>query len=264
MYLPSSKFLLVAALPLFAGSLPATAHLSYSGRDFGVFSGLEFQTNTIAGQTVLSWGWADGTDADFGHTHRMRFFSFTLQNTATVTISVAALDSAVLLPGFSLYSGLAHTSPLDYETPLTFQYLGTLAGTAKEGAFDALGTWKMGNENSSSYSDFSTFTYIGNAADGTSANYGSAIGINGDGVANGFVSGSFELPAGSYTLAISGANYGGQGSGAAAVDGANQGADLATYGITVGVAVVPEPTVSLLGAAGLLLLGSRRRCRTSN
>ncbi|RYD84956.1 MAG: PEP-CTERM sorting domain-containing protein [Verrucomicrobiaceae bacterium] len=255
----SSKGILLAGVSLLAGSLPAAAHLSYSGRDFGIFSGLEMQSNSIAGQTTVSWAWADGTDADFMHTHRIKFFRFTLENSATVTISVASLSPDLLLPGFSLYSGLAHSSPADYETDLTFQYLATLPGPTKEGAFNALGTWKMGNDNSQTYNDFSTFTYVGNAADGTSANFGSATGINGDGVADGFVSSSFNLPAGSYTLAVSGANYAGQGAGAAALEGANQGADLTTYGMTVGVTVVPEPTAGIMVAAGVFLLGMRRR-----
>ncbi len=250
---------IIAVIPFLVCALPASAHLSYSTRDFGIFSGLEVQTKTIEGQTALSWSWADGTDADFTHTHRIKFFRFTLENTATVTISVASLSPDLFFPGFSLYSGLAHSSPPDYETALTYQYLATLPGPAKEGAFNALGTWKMGNDESATYDDFSTFTYIGNAADGTSANYGSTLGINGDGVADGNVSYTFELPAGSYTLAVAGANYAGQGSGAPTTEGAQEGADLTAYGMTVGVTAVPEPATAILAAAGLLVLGMRRR-----
>jgi hypothetical protein len=38
----------------------------------------------------------------------------------------------------------------------------------------ATGNWTLGNDNNISVSDFSAFTYVGNAADGTAANYGTA------------------------------------------------------------------------------------------
>ncbi len=254
---------LPVALLLLLGAVSASAHLSYSGRNFGTFSGIEPLPVTISGQSApTNWGWADGADEDFGHTHRLRFYRFTLQNTATVTISVTSMDATTMLPGFSIYSGLAHTSPLDYDTTLTFQYLATLPGKTKEGAFNALATWKMGNDASQSYSDFSTFSYMGNAADGTPANYGLAAGINGDGLADGFVSGTFVLPAGNYTLAVGGANYAGQGTGAPTTEGANEGADGSAVLMDVRVAAVPEPAAIALLASGMLALGGVRRRRT--
>lgn len=258
------KRVLITALPLLACSAPVFAHLSYTGRNFGTFSGLQLQTSTISDQTVpTNWGWADGTDADFGHSHRIRFFRFTLETTATVTISVTSLDPSAMLPGFSIYSGLAHASPLDYENPITFEYLATLPGPTKEGAFNALATWKMANDSSTTLDGFSTFTYMGNAADGTAANFGPAAGINGDGVADGFVTGTFVLPAGNYTLAVGGANYAGQGFGQPIGEGANEGADVIADAMTVGVTVVPEPTTGMLAVGGMLVLGIKRRRRDS-
>lgn len=246
-----SKYLAIAGFALASYSQTAQAHLSYSGRDFGTFTGTSLQSTTITGQTVPNnWGWADGTDADFSHSHEIKFFKFTLQSTATVTISITSLDPGAMLPGFSLYSGLAHTSPLDYETALTFQYLATLPGPTKEGAFNALDTWRMGNDNSSSYADFSTFTYIGHAADGTAANYGDAAGINGDGVADGFVTATFTLAPGSYTIAVGGANY------------AGQGVDTTADDITATVTAIPEPgTIGLLVGGALVAGAARLRFR---
>lgn len=245
-----------AALPLVICAASASAHLSYTNRNFGIFSGLEPQTVTITGQSVPNnWGWADGTDGDFGHSHELRFFRFTLDIASTVTISVTSLNPGAMLPAFSIYSGLAHASPnLDYETDLTFQYLATLPGPTKEGAFIATGTWKMGNDVSASVDDFSTFAYIGHAADGTSANYGFAPGINGDGTADGTVSETFILGPGSYTVGVGGAIYAGQ----LDVPGwpsHDTGADA----ITASVTVVPEPTAAALGMSSLLLLGMSRR-----
>jgi hypothetical protein len=252
------KTLILALLVASASS--ARAHLTYTGRSFGTFSGLELQSNTITGQTTPNnWGWADGTDVDFGHSHQMRFFRFALQNTALVTITVTAVDPGLMLPGFSIYAGLAHPSPLDYENEITFEYLATLPGPKKEGGFNALGTFRLGNDDSLTYEQLSTFTYMGHAADGTAANYGNAAAILGDGVADGTVTRSFELPAGNYTLAVGGANYGGQGSGPPTVDGANDGADIVPDGVIVEVSVVPEPGVVITTLAGLGFLAIRRR-----
>lgn len=247
--------LTLAAVPLVICAASASAHLSYSNRNFGIFSGLEPQTVTITGQTVPNnWGWADGTDADFAHSHELRFFRFTLDITSTVTISITSLDPAAMLPGFSIYSGLAHASPLDYETDLTIQYLATLPGPTKEGAFVAMGTWKMGNDNSTSFDDFSTFTYIGHAADGSSSNYGSTAGVNGDGTPDGVVTGTFVLGPGSYTVGAGGAIYAGQFD----VPG-GPAHDTVADAITASVTVVPEPTAAALGMSSVLLLGMSRR-----
>jgi len=250
--MPSSlaKRIVFVGCPLLALSFPAFGHLSYSNRNFGIFTGLEPQSLTITGQTVANnWGWADGTDASFGHSHELRFFRFNLQITTSVTITVASLDALAMLPGFSIYSGLAHLPPagLDYETDFVFQYLATLPGPTKEGAFNALATWRMGNDASTSYDDFSTFTYIGNAADGGAANYGSAAGINGDGVPDGTVTATFLLGPGDYTVGVGGANYDGQ------------GVDTTADGITVTVSTVPEPASGVLTAASVLVIGLRRR-----
>lgn len=256
---PFSTRLLLAGLPLLLSAVPAFGHLSYSNRNFGIFSGLVPQEVTITGQTVPNnWGWADGTDGDFAHSHELRFFRFTLEITSLVTISVESLDPSKMLPAFSIYSGLAHATPLDYETALTLEYLATLPGPLKEGAFIATGSWKMGNDVSATYDDFSTFTYVGHAADGTPANYGFAPDINGDGTPDGVVSETFLLGPGSYTVGVGGAIYAGQ----LDVPGW-PGHDTVADPVKVSVAVAPEPTTGVLGMGSLLFLGMLRRRKNS-
>jgi hypothetical protein len=114
-----------------------------------------------------------------------------------------------LLPAFSVYRGLAHLAPaaLDHDTSnISLAYL-LGQGLGKEGVFVALDHWKVGNDTSVAntagnynFSELSSFTYLGNAADGTSTNYGSASGINGDGLADGTVTSRLFAPgAGEYT-----------------------------------------------------------------
>lgn len=239
------------AVALFT-AVPAFAHLSYFGRDYGTFSAAVFQTKTITGQTVeTNYGWADGTDADFTSTHYQTYFKFTLQASATITLSVTSLDPANFLPGFSIYGGLGQTSPPDYdESGITLDYLESLGLPVKEGGFDALHTWKMGNDNDTAFADLTTFTYVAHAADGTPANFGPASGIVGDGLANGSLSGTFTLPAGSYTVAIGGANYFNQ-------------VDSNLHGFTTTLTVVPEPSICCLMLVSFPLLGLiRHRTRT--
>ena len=66
----------VAVLAALGAGLSAFAHISYSGRTFGplVIGG---PAVSITNQTVSSsFGWADATDADWGDSHRTRFFRF--------------------------------------------------------------------------------------------------------------------------------------------------------------------------------------------
>jgi hypothetical protein len=100
------------------------------------------------------------------------------------------------------------------------------------------------------------FTYLGHAADGTSANYGHAAGINGDGVADGNVTTMFNgLAAGDYSLFVGGADYDAQLS--------ETGPAYPTYAFTASVQTVPEPSTWALLACGGLVLGAalRRKLR---
>ncbi len=250
--MPSSllKTALCLSLPLLAIH-SASAHIGYTNRNFGTFAGLLPESVTISSQTIPSnFGWADGTDADFGHSHQLRPFRFTLQSTMLITISVTS-TGAGLLPAFSVYAGLGHSSPGDYdEAAVTDAYLATLGGT-HEGAFDALHDFKMGNDTGLTAADLSTFLFRGYAADGTAANFGSAPGIVGDGVADGIVTGTFTLGPGDYTIFMGGANYAGQ-----------SPVDTALYPISATVSSqVPEPTATMIVGSGLLMIGSMRHRR---
>lgn len=248
---------IAACAALAAGS--ANAHTSYgTARDFGTVSNASvtpfFKTiNTV--QTVTSdFGWAAGTEAAFGDAHDIKAYRFALTDwsMATIRIDVAPRGSGTqtFLPGFSIYSGLLHTTGgSDYDTAqVTKDYLESLGEPQpRRGAFNALGLMKMGNDAGVTFDDLSVLTYVGNAADGTSANFGTAPLINGDGAADGSVTASFWLPAGDYSLLVGGANLSG-------TDGTG------TYGINATLAVIPEPSGFLmLGLASLGCAFRRRR-----
>jgi len=218
---------ILAALA-FIGASSAMAHVSYTGRDFGTFvgDGSDAPVTLNAGNVSSAFGWADATDGDFGDSHRTRAFRFKLNAPAVVTLRVtgATVGAATPLqfPAFSVYSGLAHVAPaaLDHDSsPVSANYLATLGGIQpKEGALVALGDWKIGNDDVYNTpgdpgsgvavpASLSSLSYRGHAADGTAANYGVAPGIQGDGVADNDVTGTFTLAAGDYTVIIGGGNY---------------------------------------------------------
>jgi len=180
-------------------------------------------------------------------------FRFGLENAARVTLAVeahaAATETSVggLLPAFSIYGGLAHLPPAgpDYDTTdATLAWLATLPEPAKEGAWNALDDFRIGNEDG----DLSLFTFAGYGADGDAANFGATPGIVGDGLADGFVAQSFFLEAGDYTIFIGGADY-------AAQEGSEP---HPSYGIAATL-TVPEPGAALAGLAAFVALGLAAR-----
>lgn len=243
----ANTFKVVGILSAICAALPAQAHISYSGRNLGVFSEVGGMA-TISNQTVSSnFGWADGLDADFGDSHRLRAFRFTLTEATTVTLTAEAFAAATpvslggLLPGFSIYSGLAHLPPsqADYDySPATQSYLSSLPGVPKEGAFRAMDDWQMTNDTGD---PFSIFHYMGSAFDAD---------------LNGMASGSFMLAAGDYSVFIGGVNY-------VAQIGALT--PYPAYGLKVtldvAAAPVPEPETYAMLLAGLGLVGFAARRR---
>lgn len=287
----TSKLILVLQATLFLGALStASAHIGYTGRNFGTYSGTDL-TKTITNQNVSSdYGWADATDANLGDTHKTRAFSFTLTTNAWVTLSFQGLAytagannyTALALPAFSLFRGVAAAATHDgsaisiawrdahYGTVTAYDTNGTpYQKSVTEGSLNALGDWKIGNDSGTTFADLSSFTYIGNAADGSSANYGTpatsltlADGtvvpngtINGDGNADGVVTGSFYLTAGDYSVFAGGANY----------SGVNTNT---SYGIQGTFTAVPEPStwgllIVALAMVGLVVRAKQRKAETA-
>jgi len=236
------------------------AHISYgsgaTGRNFNDLGAFGNGPITTTNQSVTSsYGWADGTDADWGDSHKLRAYRFTLTYDATVSISVQSVAysagvnnySAGLLPGFSLVGGLAQIglpggAGYDFSTASEADRPNTT-----EGSFRALDNWSLWNDGPDVNPAYPAaaqrfFTYMGNAADGTAANFGSAAGINGDGNADGFVTGTFNLTPGDYSIFVGGSNYAGTDA-------------TALYGISTSLNVVPVPEPSGLGLTGLAMAG---------
>ena len=235
------------------------AHISYNNRNFG--------TNpvsvTIGDQTASSaFGWADAADADWGDSHRGRFFRFTLTTPASIMISatrggLSAQTGAAdtFLPGISLFAGLSQTAPeaLAHDSS-TLSVASRPVGT--EGSFRSLTDWSIGNDPTYNTAGdpasgvlyaarLANFTYIGHLADGTSANFGNESGILGDGVADGSVTATFnDLAAGDYSFFVGGANYNAQLT--------ETGPTYPSYAFTATVQTVPEPSTWLLLTFGIL------------
>jgi hypothetical protein len=274
----TTKLILALQVALFAGTIStASAHIGYTGRNFGTYSGTDL-TTTITNQNVSSdYGWADATDANLGDTHKTRAFRFTLTTNAWVTLSFQGLAytagannyTALALPAFSLFRGVAAAATHD-GSAISIAWRDATYGTnATEGSLNALGDWKIGNDSGTTFADLSSFTYIGNAADGSSANYGTPAAsltladgsivsnapINGDGNPDGVVTGSFYLTAGDYSVFAGGANYSGVNTNTA-------------YGIQGTFTAVPEPStwgllIVTLTMGGLVIRAKQRKANSS-
>jgi PEP-CTERM motif len=248
----------------------AQAHISYSTRDLGTFDGVSTTTGSIANQGIAgNFGWADAADADFGDSHKARWYRFTLTQDSNVTLTALATSFSVtsgtacgsgaassspktcalgLLPGFSVYAGLLPAAAYD-TAPSTAAYLATsfpdgAGGTAKEGAWNALGDTVLGNDAGV----LGTVVYQGHAYDGQMAGV-----TGGDGLADGRVSQTFRLAAGTYSVALGGS------------DGTAQNSSPVPYlgaSLAVQVQAVPEPEAILLAALGAgVAVFVRRRSR---
>jgi len=242
-------FLTLAAC-LLAGNI-AEAHISYSGRDFGAYSGLTNGSFTITNQTVTgNYGWADAADGILGDSHRGRAFRFHLDNYALITLTVSANPNATtnslggLTPAFSIYSGLAAIAPFpptqttnppsadhDFsEASVAWRIWwvqqninpGATNESPTDGSWNAVGDWKIGGDGDlpGDFSQLSSFIYKGSAA---STNSG------------GSVTGSFGLPAGDYTVFIGGNDIANKTSGTA----------LSPHGIAATLSVAPAPLLDI-------------------
>jgi hypothetical protein len=242
------------------------SHISYVTRDFGALDPSSSQVVVISSQTVTSdFGWASGTDINLGDSHKLKAFKFSITKAGDVQIRVDGLSfvkgsvliNALSRPAFSVYQGLAHESPaaLDHDdSAISTFYNNTTYGAGNwQGSFRALNNWRIGSDDGSTFADLSSFLYVGNGADGSSANYGAASGIFGDGNANGMIVETLSLNPGVYSIFVGGAQY---------YDLLNSGGDATgSYGFSVTLSTIPEPSaLSLLafGLSGLAILRRRR------
>lgn len=277
---PQSVLRTLAALAAVAAG-SAEAHVSYTGRNFGSFDGRSSASVTIGNQTVTgNWGWADASDATYdplatsgdnlrlGDSHKARAFRFRLDGTADVTFAVTAQADATatsvggLLPGFSVYRGLAAIAPFaasrtalassaDYDfSPATTAWRTSWAQTHLGAAFDAtatLGAWDAGGDFAmggdgdlpGDFDQLSTFLFRG-------------FGVDTD--RDGSASATWRLGAGDYTIFVGGND----------ILDKDLPSGARAYGMsaTLSVAAVPEPgTWALLGIGlgGIALVSRRRR-----
>jgi hypothetical protein len=281
----STKTTLAIALSL--GAASSFAHISYSGRNFGnVVNGtnatianqavgsnygwadasdmsLAFDANLA---TMRSLGLAAGADIDeipvglgvdnlyMGDSHKGRAFRLHLDSTLTVTFSAMAKANATassiggLLPGFSVYKGLASVAPhaapqtsADYDYSVASQAWRTSWAQANVGAafdlgatqgnWNALGDWQTGGDNDNA---LSSFMYVGSAYDSD---------MDGD------ASTTLRLGPGDYTVYVGGAEITNKGTANA----------VRSYGLSLNVSAVPEPQTWLLMLLGAPLLARRLR-----
>lgn len=275
------------AITLALGAASSFAHISYSGRNFGnVVNGtnatianqavsgnygwidasdmnLAFDANLA---TMRSLGLAAGADIDdiavglgvdnlyLGDSHKGRAFRLHLDSTLTVNFSAMAKANATLssigglLPGFSVYKGLAAVAPFtapqssaDYDYSAASKAWRTSWAQANVGAgfdlgatqgnWNALGDWQTGGDGDNA---LSSFQYIGSAYDSDM---------------NGNASTTLLLGAGDYTIYVGGADIGNKGTANA----------IKSYGLSLNVSAVPEPQTWLLMLLGAPLLARRLR-----
>ena len=243
-------------------SIPAMAHIGYTGRNFGTFDGgTTLDSNTLSNLSVSSnYGWIDGTDSDWGDAHRLSAFRFTILAESDVelsfksgayTSSTGAQVLGGMNPAFSLFQGLAHLSPVnaDFDSaPITIAN----RPAGKEGAFRAMNDWLIGNTDTvvngtTVPASLSFFQYMGYGMDGN--------GYMADGMADGMVKKTFHLEAGDYSIFVGGTDY-------LAQDPLNPNY-RSGYGVSGTVAVVPEPETWAMLLAGIGLMGTVARRRQS-
>lgn len=251
---------LAATLPVLAPS--ALAHITYTGRNLGSYTGLEPASLSITNQAVTgNYGWADAADTNLGDSHKGRAFRLTLTGDAWVSLTVLANPGATassvggLLPGVSVYAGLAAIAPLPasqtevpsspdhdgaeaslaWRTTWAREHLGALHDwNATDGSWNARGDWRIGGDGDlpGDPAQLSSFQHRLSASD---EDRDGAVTVQG------------WLGPGDYTVFIGGSDA----SNKVSVDAGK------AYGMAVTVAVnpVPEPSTWALGLLGALALG---------
>ncbi len=257
---------------LLAGSLTATsamAHIvpvDFGSLDLGVATTTIEKNNGVAADN----GWIDGADGDWGDTHHIGTYTFTLAGTGSADVTLAlrgksnAFGGAGLSPGFTLYEGVPHVGADHDFSPgseliRTADCAATPGCATTEGSLRSLTSFRITTDADPTGTSPSVFTYIGHAYDGSQTIPGANSPLydgqpflvpNGDGTLDRAVSMTFhDLAAGNYIVFGGGANY-------AAVTTPARG-----MGLTLTVTPVPVPAAVWLfgsGLAGLAGLARRR------
>ena len=232
-----NKYFLLMMGAVFLSVCSASAHISYLGRNLGTWTYYAGNwsvtgnsgnlTNGNVSVTVKNiskdYGWAKAANTDSGDTHDGGWFKLTVSGAvgtfvitatggttnSTSSAGVYPFDNSGprFLPAFTVYSGLA-------------------VAEAHEGVLDTLANSTIANDEGAS----GELLYVGHAADGTSAIYGSNPDIEGDGVSDGVVKKTFTLPTGNYSIFVGGGN--------------NAGSDLGNYGVNLSIKTVLLPVIT--------------------
>ncbi len=267
---------LMATLVAVAGFVPGHESLAHIVPvNFGSFDGSVAATNNGTGTGVNSgtsgnYGWIDGADGDWADSHKVGYYAFTLTGTAAdVTLTFQRKSNAFggsgLIPGFTLYEGVAHGGE-DHDFSLGSELIraadcaATAGCTTTEGSFRALTTFRITSDADPTGANPAVFTYIGHAYDGNNVTLPGAnsplydnnpyLVPGGDGVADGVVSRTFQnLAPGNYMAFVGGVAYTTQ---------TNQAAR--GIGGTLTITPVPVPAAVWLFGSGLAgLVGVLRR-----
>jgi len=255
---------------------PVSAHIIPV--DFGTFDGTVAATTAEKNNGAsANFGWIDGTDVDWGDTHKLATYTFTLTHQAAdVTLTFRgksnAFGAAGMAPGFTLYQGTpAYGANLDHDYSIGSELIrtdvcaATPGCTTTEGSFRALTTFAMTTDADPTATNPNVFTYVGSAYDGLAQSLPAAnsplqdgnpfLVPGADGTANNTVSLVFpNLAAGSYIVFVGGTVYANQGS------VANTAARGLGGVLTITPTAVPvPPAVWLFGSALAGLAGFRRK-----
>jgi len=262
---------------LLAGLSSTSAMAHIIPVSFGTFDGTVAATAAGSGTGVNNgasgnFGWIDGADGDWGDTHKIATYTFTLTNAAAdVTLQFQKKSNAFggngLVPGFTLYQGVAHIGEdHDYsvgsELLRTEDCAATPGCTTTEGSLRSQATFRITRDSDPTGVNPSVFTYIGSAYDGTQTlpavnsplyDGNPYLVPGGDGLADGSVSLLFpHLAPGNYIAFVGGAIYSPQ---------TNQNARGIGGFLTIApiAAVLVPGAVWLFGSALAGLLGMKRR-----
>lgn len=275
-----SRTALSVAVCLCTWALPAQAHVSYSGRDFGTL--VEGTSASIATQKVTSnYGWADASDDSLvfnstlattprtdeaafvsgtgtddlylGDSHKGKAFKLHLDGTLNVSITASALNNSGLTPAFSVYQGLAAASPFtapqtsaDHDYAQASQAWRTSFAQGAAGpAFNYLAT----NGSWNAKGDWALGGDGDPTGDDAALDHFQFMGFGATTTANGVASTTLTLGPGDYTVFVGGND----------ITSKSLADSAAGYALALSVSAtaVPEPAskaMALIGLAGLLVV----------